>query len=174
MPLDLQYMRAFLMNLVSVLILLSCSDGDLQIETIDFDSVTVQTCMTVTTDTEVFFKINSEEALILTLQSGLLNNEASTETITSAVPSRSSIVYRIFNETVTSSYFCSDIPPTSPTVVEEIVAEGGEVLITTIAVDDTTFEHTIQLQGISLVNDQGERITDLTINDFGTVTTTSN
>ena len=151
-----------------------CSDGDLEIETIDFDSVSIEQCGTVTTDTRIFFKRNGSEALILNLQNGLLSNEASTEVIESSIPGQSSLTYRIFSDNVNSGYFCDAFPPATPIVVEEIEAEDGQVLITTVEIDSVTFEHTIQLQGISLVNDQGERITDLTISDFGSITTTSN
>jgi len=152
----------------------SCSDGELQIDVIDFDDVSVQFCETETTiNSTVFFKISGDEALILELQSGLLKNETSTDTIRSTVPSQSSIIYRLFTETVTKDYFCADIPPVTPSVVDEVLAEAGEVLITTLQSDtDTTlYEHSIILKDITLVNDQGERITNTQIEDFGTITT---
>jgi len=159
--------------LTFVLAILSCSDGDLQIETLDFDSVTIQQCGTLSTATTLFFKINEDEALILDLQSGLISNEATTEALTSSVPGQSQLTYRIFSDNVGSDYFCDEIPPITPIVVEEIEAENGSVLVTTVAIDETTFEHTIQLSNITLVNSLGERITDLTINDFGTFRTTN-
>lgn len=152
----------------------ACSDGDLQIETIDFDSATIQFCeSTATISTSIFFKLNDDEALILDLQSGVLKNEASDGTLSSAVPGQSQITYRIFSDAVSKAYFCGDIPPSTPIVTEEIEASAGEVLITTIqsATDSTAYEHTIELSGISLVNDNGERITNLTISEFGTITT---
>lgn len=155
-------------------VLFSCDDGDLQIEGIDFDSSTIQFCTSPTTaSNNVLFKINEDEALILDLQSGALQNQATTDTIVSTVPGQSTLTYRIFSDNVTTNYFCDDIPPSTPTVVEEIPAEGGEVLITTLRseTDTTMYEHTIRLKGISLVNSIGERITDLTIDEFGTVTT---
>lgn len=158
-------------------IFIACSDGDLQIETIDFDAEEVQFCgTTATTATTIFFKISSDEALILKLQNGLLKNEASAGTLSSTVPGQSQLTYRIFSGNVDKDYFCGDIPPGTPVVNEEIAASAGEVLITTVrsASDTTAFEHNIQLSGISLVNEQGERITDLSINDFGTITTVSN
>lgn len=156
------------------LIYWGCSDGDLQIETIDFDSTSLQYCpSTPTVNTRIYFKINEEQALILQLQNGLLKNEVSEGTLRSTVPNQSQLTYRIFDETVARNYFCASIPPSTPTVVEEIVASGGEILVTTVqkANDPTSFEHRIQLSGISLVNEAGERITDLRINEFGTVTT---
>jgi hypothetical protein len=155
------------------LTLFSCDDGNLQIETLNFDSIkTVQSCDEVSATTaNVLFKINGDEALIIELPNGLLKNEATTNDIVSEVPSNTKITYRIFSENVSDSYFCDDVPPVSPTVTEEINAEDGQVFITTIAIDDTTYEHTIRLSGISFVTENGSRITDLQINEFGTVNT---
>tara|TARA_R110002051_G_scaffold8755_2_gene36003 strand:+ start:6878 stop:7381 length:504 start_codon:yes stop_codon:yes gene_type:complete len=155
------------------LLFFSCNDGDLQIETVDFDSIeTVQNCGTVSTSTtNVLFKINGDEALILTLPSGLFKNEVSTTNIESIVPDNSQVSYRIFSGDVTSAYFCDSPPPLTPTVMEEIEAEGGTIIISTTTEDNITYTHTIQLSGISFVNENGSRITDLQINEYGTVTT---
>lgn len=166
--------RALLIGCLITLI--SCDDGDLQIETLDFDSVDIDFCVDpIATSSNLLFKINDDEALILTLESGVLNNgEIGTDTIqdTSLIPSQSQITYRIFSESVTDDYFCDDFPPVSPTVIEEIEAEDGMVIINTVMnADSTLFTHTIQLSGISLVSSIGERITDQTINEFGEVTT---
>ena len=117
--------------------------------------------------------MNAEEALILELESGLLKNEASQETIISALPGESNLIYRLFTGTVATAYFCDAIPPITPTVLEEIEASVGEVLITTIQspADSTQFEHTIELRNITLINQQGDRITDSSISNFGTITT---
>ena len=164
-----------LIILCFVALFYSCNDGDLQIETIDFDSVAISTCeSTVTTSSTIFFKINNQEALILELQSGILKNEVSDGVITSLVPSQSKVTYRIFSDNVTSNYFCDVIPTTTPSVIEEIESENGEVRITTILAEGTTdtFEHTIQLNEITFISSTNQRITDLRINEFGTVTTT--
>lgn len=152
----------------------ACNDGDLQIETVDFDSIeTVQSCDDISATTEnVLFKINGDEALILNLPSGLLKNEVSTTEIESIIPGNSQISYRIFSETVTSSYFCDSPPPLTPTVLEEIEAEAGSIFITTTTEDDVTYTHNIQLSGITFLNENGSRITDLQVNEFGAVTTT--
>lgn len=168
-------MRKLSLPILLMFILSSCSDGDLQIETIDFDSVSPESCDDLQAATSnLLFKINDDEALILDLQSGALNNGVVGETITteSTVPSQSSITYRIFSEDVSNNYFCDEIPPVTPTVVQEIEAEDGTVIIETTAdADNTNFVHTISLSGISFVTTSGERITNLTINEFGEVTT---
>lgn len=152
--------------------LISCDDGDLQIETIDFDSIAIQDCGDIDVGKiNVLFKINENEALILTLPNGILKNEISETDITSIVPSASKISYRIFSDKVTQNYFCDEIPLTTPTVLEEVEAEGGSVLIATTTTDSITFTHEIRLSEISFITSTDARITDLSINDFGIVTT---
>jgi hypothetical protein len=158
------------------LIFWNCSDGDLQIETLDFDSVSIQDCSDIDVTTgNILFKINGEETLILELESGALNQgDSVTDTVefTSAIPGSSRLIYRVFSDNVTSSYFCDDFPPAEPTVIEEIEAETGNVIIKSIAINDSTeFSHTLQFSGIRLTNASGERITDLSINDFGEIIT---
>ena len=72
-----------------------------------------------------------------------------------------------------NAYFCDDIPVVSPTVIDEVIAEDGLVIIETTVdpEDETVFVHTISLSGISFVTGNGERITNLAINEFGEVTT---
>ena len=155
-------------------LIFSCDDGDLQIETVNFDSITtVQSCGDVSVSSaNLLFKINGDEALILELPSGLLKNEVTTTDIESAVPGSTTVIYRIFSDNVTSAYFCDELPVLTPSVMEEIDAQAGTVFVTTVATDSVTFEHTIRLSEISFVNENGDtRITDLQINEFGTVTT---
>lgn len=161
---------------LSLLVFHSCDDGDLQIETINFDDSDIQFCdIAPTTGTTLFFKTVDKEALILTLKSGTLKNEASEGEIAYPISADTKITYRIFSDKVTKNYFCDIVPPKTPTVMEEIEAQSGSVLITTIAKvegETTTYEHTIRLNEISLVNKTNDqRITDLRINNFGTITT---
>lgn len=152
--------------------LLACDDGDLQIAVIDFDSASIQYCdNTLTESTTFFFKLNTEEALVLVLQSGLLQPVETTEPLSSSIPGQSQVTYRTFSDAVSSGYFCDDIPPTSPDVILDVSAAAGEVLINTVrnAADTTLFEHTISIQNLSLITENNERITDLTAIEFGTI-----
>ncbi len=158
-----------------LILLIACDDGDLQIETLDFDNAAIQNCDAITADAaNVLFKLNETDALILELAAISLKNEASDGAIEHPVTSSGAtkVTYRTFSDNISNNYFCSDIPLTTPTVVEEIIAEAGSVLITTVAnADGVTFEHKIELSGISLITSKDTRITDLSINNFGTVTT---
>ncbi len=164
--------RSFLLLLLFFLV--SCNDGDLQIETIDFNNATIQFCESVTdVNSTFFFKLNPNESLILELQTGVLRNEASDGPIVSTVPNQSQVTYRTFSDDVSKNYFCDQFPPATPVVIEEILAEGGEVLVTTIQSenDTTVYEHAIELNDITLVNGKGERITNLNIDQYGTIIT---
>ncbi len=167
-------MKKFLFSSI-LFVLFSCDDGDLQIETLDFDSATIQFCTTiVANEPNLLFKLNDSEALILQLPAGSIKNEPTTDAIQSNVSANgpSQIIYRTFSDNVTRSYFCSAIPLTDPTVIEEIIAEGGTVSITTVlSADGSNYEHTIELSEISLLTSENSRITNLSINNFGSVVT---
>jgi len=160
-------------RLIFLALFLSCDDGDIQIETVDFDSInTVESCKAASASTtNLLFKINVDEALILELPAGLLKNEVTTEVIKSAISATTKLTYRVFTDKVSKNYFCDEVPPLTPTVSEQVIAADGEILITTATKDSITFEHIIRLNEISFISEDGSRITDLRISEFGTVTT---
>lgn len=150
----------------------ACDDGNLQIAEIDFDSAAIDFCDSpLTSETTLFFKLNGSEALVLELQSGLLQPEETTEALRSTIPGQSKVTYRTFTDAITRSYFCASIPPGEPGIVLDVSAAAGEVLVTTLRneTDTTLYEHTISIQDLSLVTDNGERISDLTTIAFGTI-----
>ena len=159
----------------SLLLVFACDDGDLQIETVDFDNATIQNCDPVdVTTVNVLFKLNTSEALIVEVPAVALKNEVSEETayvVSASGPAK--VIYRTFSGDVSKDYFCSEIPLTEPTVSDEIIAESGSLLVTTnLNADGITFEHKIELSKISLITSTDQRITNLAIDNFGTVTTT--
>lgn len=152
-------------------LLLACDDGDLQIETLDFETGSIQYCSTPSeNEASLLFKLNEDEALILELPKGMFKNEVTTDSITSQVPSQSKITYRLFSAKATKNYFCDAIPPVEPSIVSEIIATDGIVSVTTVQ-DGDSYIHTVKLTGVSLEKEDGSRITDLRVRDFGTVTT---
>ena len=159
---------------------IACSDGDLQIENIDFDGGTVAFCPLQFNQTDIqrtlLFKIVEDEALILELQSGLIANETSSDPETSSLANQSTLTYRLFSENVTSSYFCNDIPPATPTILEETTASSGVLslisFVDTVTSATKTYAHDISVSDLTLLGNNGERITDGPGLDFGTYTTT--
>lgn len=166
-------------KLLSLLLLataVSCDDGDLQIAAIDFDAAAIDFCDNpLSSETTFFFKLNDQEALVLELQSGLLQPVATSEPLSSAIPGQSQVTYRTFTDAINRSYFCESLPPGDPDVVLDVTAAAGDVLISTLRneTDTTLFEHTISIQNLSLVAENGERITDLTTIEFGTISISS-
>ncbi|MDT8346764.1 MAG: hypothetical protein RQ756_03100, partial [Flavobacteriaceae bacterium] len=110
-------MKIFKPLLVSFAFLLffACDDGDIITTRFDFDDIAIQECGTL-----VFFKINTQtnEALVLRLTT----NQAITEqegVFSVPIDGNNSIFeYRKFDGPIPSNYFCSDIPPTEPRVIE--------------------------------------------------------
>ncbi len=149
--------------LLSALILFSCDDGDLEIEELNFDPDSVDNCDDVTT---LLFIINSDEAMILTLDADLLANETTVldepreGTITG---NNFAVSIRIFSGTVSNTYFCSDVPLTEPTVVSELSALTGTIEVTTVqnGTNPLQFDHTIRFKSVVFENDgNGERLID--------------
>lgn len=154
--------------------LYSCDDGDLQIEQVDFDESKIESCPVLDdpTQTTFFFKIDEDEALLLNLAGGLINNQTSEPgTLASTIPEPSNLIYRFFSDNVTSAYFCDAIPPLDPTVVKENAATAGNISIDTkvdtLTAETKNYSHTISIKNLSLVNDQGEQLTDLSTMVYG-------
>jgi hypothetical protein len=164
-------------SLILFVFMFSCDDGDLQIETLDFNDVALQTCGTVAiAENNVLFKLNTNEALIMNLGPNTLKNEVGAFVLEITGSTSTQVSYRIFSDTVTKNYFCDIVPPVSPTVVEEIIASQATIEVTTTntgTASEPIFSHQIAISKISLQTESGQRITDLTLSEFGTVTTTN-
>ncbi|NER16327.1 hypothetical protein [Spongiivirga citrea] len=149
--------------LLSALILFSCDDGDLEVEELDFNPDSVENC---DDDTSVLFIINGDEAIILTLDAGLLINETTVldepreGTITA---NDFDVNIRIFSGTVSNTYFCSAVPLTEPSVISELNALSGTIEVTTTQneTNPLQFDHEIRFKSVVFENDgNGERLID--------------
>lgn len=117
--------------ILSLILLSACNDGNFDVPAFEFEE-SVQQC-----GSYVFYRLNSEstEAMILEIPSVNFGSTAGENTI--SINDSNKITYRIFNDGVDNNYFCQDLPPSTPKVIKELIAESGNFLITTI-VDDTT------------------------------------
>ncbi|XLS30398.1 hypothetical protein ACJD0Z_06125 [Flavobacteriaceae bacterium M23B6Z8] len=168
-------MKKILTFFLMIGLLVSCSDGDLQVETIDFTAISIQSCPD---DNQLFFKISSDEAIILEASESLIVNEVTEpgDPRTSSIPGSSQFSYRFFSANVNNAYFCGNLPPATPTVSDELEATAGTVSVITEEIIENEvirYEHTISIQGLVLLNSNGERIIDTDF-EFGTVSTTAN
>ncbi len=128
-----------IVSLLLMLSLIACDDGDFEVPSFEFDAL-VNTC-----GTYVFYRTNTAntEALILQLSESELPLE---ETTTSILITSNNCTYRIFDDAVDGTYFCSDVPPVEPVVIKEWKAVAGPNnvinLISAAIVDADTMEIT--------------------------------
>lgn len=115
----------------------------------DYSTVTMQNC----DSNNLIFKYNTNNALLLDVDPALFANVETLGTPRTALinTATNKIVYRVFNGNLNANYFCAAITPSTPTLVEEWVAEDGVaatsgiIKVETVAVDATHFKHTITL-----------------------------
>ncbi len=127
-------MRSILYLICLVLILQSCDDGDVVINNFDFEDSTLEWCEDFQF---VFFKIKTETneslALEFSTSEDILTQSGQVEVILNG---DDQVIYRRFNGEVTNDYFCDPIPPTSPSVNEELVSTTGVITITTTGTEE--------------------------------------
>ena len=127
---------------LSLIALSSCDDGDIIVSSFDFSEQDVEYCSTVdNTESEtvnyIFYKINPEtnEAIAFRISTDEpILTELSNETpytFNLGSSSNSFVSYRIFNNAITSDYFCNEVPPSQPSVTEEYISAEGTVTIVT-------------------------------------------
>nr|WP_294936949.1 hypothetical protein [uncultured Flavobacterium sp.] len=163
--------------LICVLLLAGCDDGDIVLQSFNFDSAAIQKC----SDKDLLFKINGEELLLVDIPASNFPNEitpvGSPRIVTISATNR--VLYRKYNGTVGNTTICSDIPPASPTVLNEWnAASGGTIQITTTAittidpitsVETTTgYNHQIKFVNIQFVGSEDSFVFEEYL--FGTYT----
>jgi len=127
-------MKRLLLPLL-ILLITSCNDGDVIVTSFDFDDADLQACAG---DGYLFFKINEGGTESLSFRIGISEQQFKTNNVLVSSFNGSGIFsnYRIFDGTVTNSYFCNEVPPTSPNVVIEYIASSGTSTLTTTALFD--------------------------------------
>lgn len=136
-------MKQILGLLICAFILNSCDDGDIAFKKFNFDpTAAVNKC---TTNNGLYFKIKNSEALILKIPAtSFLNEETATGSPRKlTINSTNQVLYRLFNDVVSNTYFCSDIPPATPIVFDEWNAtEGVQDISGTIEIATTKILNT--------------------------------
>lgn len=155
-------------KLVSVLFLVtccflnSCNDGDLIVESFNFDNAIVQKC----TNSTILYKINANEGLIFNTPQSTFPNVVQTKFYD--IGSSTTLQYKRFNSTVTSYDICG-----TPTVLEteNWSVSGGKVKVVTtqvLASDNITvlaYNHAISFENVTFVTN-GKQVAYTTYN-FG-------
>lgn len=173
-------MKKYACLLLFAIMLNGCDDGDLTPEIIDFDEVTPQSCDTETN--ELIYKLKTQEAFILQLEEGTLDNVVGEKTITISEDGLPQLVYRTFDGVISSANICDAIRPSSPNIIRDSKAKGGTITITTTpdesepASDGSTsikgFNHLIYMNNISYDIVGGVQVDPRSFS-FGTLNTTT-
>ena len=118
--------------LLSILFI-GCNDGDVIVTSFNFEDTDLQFC--TGSDSYLFFKINNADTESISL---LFQGDSdiffTSDTTSITLNGTSSYVnYRIFNGEISPSYFCNEVPPTTPQVIEEYLGNSGIAELITIA-----------------------------------------
>ncbi len=159
-------MKRFLVVLVCVVALNSCDDGDLILETIDFESATTKSCST----NDILYKLKDKEVLLLEIPKSSFVNEP---TVTGTpnlidISGANRVVYRFYNGTVVADNICETIPPATPIVTDQWNATAGTIQIITTAVKTTNtnenstrisgYNHNIVFKNITFAKTKGTQV----------------
>jgi len=131
-------MKNIFISLLIIITFSSCDDGDITLESFNFEGQTIQEC----TDNTLIFKTKNDELLLISLPESTFTTAfegAPTNGIprTVTIGESNKIIYRKYTGTVSNLTICSTIPVSSPTVVKEWNATGGTISIETNEVYDT-------------------------------------
>ncbi len=134
-------MRLYLGLIVLVMLLTSCDDGEIIVTTFDFDEENLTMCSSNTREKVLYHtnNLNVFESLSMELSNNLFTQEDQVLTVSDnpieiPLSGNNRIIYRTYNAEVPEApgdYFCRDIPPATPTVLQEYESVGGIVVITT-------------------------------------------
>ena len=166
--------------LVLVLLLNGCDDGNLTLETIDFEDAKTQNC----TDNDIIYKLKETEALLLEIpKTSFVNNPTvpGTPTVINIDNTTNRVVYRFYNGTVTTDNICNTIPPPTPYVNDQWEAISGKIEITTTTITQagsiagsteiTGYNHHIVFKNITFDKGDGTQVYETFV--FGDYTTTA-
>ncbi len=152
-------MKKILIIVFSFFLFSSCDDGELTLESFNFENQTIQKC----TDNYLLFKTKNDELLLLnvpeTVYTTLFASSPTNGTPREAtIGGTNEILYRKYSGNLTSATVCSLVPVSSPTVTKEWIATGGTILVETNEVYDTNdvlvkYSHNITFQNVNFASE---------------------
>src|SRR5690606_3746951 len=126
-------MKKIILLVFGFMLAVSCDDGDMVFESLNFDDVALRKCE----EKELYFKVKGQEMLLINLVSPtgepLINDNLQVgEELEVLTNSTNQIVYRLYDSNISNqTMLCDDVPPAFPQVVDEYLSqENGSVLIT--------------------------------------------
>lgn len=130
-------MNKFVFVLLLFFTFTSCQDGDIITASFDFEDTNLRFCGG--TGGYLFYKLNLASTESLSVRLGTTEQlfvEDGTQEFT--LDGTSNFVnFRSFDSDVEASYFCNEVPPTTPEVIDEYIANSGIArLLTEITLND--------------------------------------
>jgi hypothetical protein len=147
-------MRWYLGFLFFIALFTSCDDGEIIVTTFEFEEEEFKMCSTERN--KVLYHINNDnvfETLSLELTSPQFSTKAgelvlNDAPLTISLSSSNRIIYRTYDGPLpigNNAYFCTDVPPANPKVLQEYVSQGGTIIINTVKVfkrlSDSRLDH---------------------------------
>ncbi|SHG09655.1 hypothetical protein SAMN05443549_10231 [Flavobacterium fluvii] len=160
-------MKRVVSLLIFVLFLNGCDDGDLTMETIDFEDAATQSCTT----NNLIFKLKEKESLLLEIPETSFVNDPTvpgSPTLIDIDNSTNRVVYRFYNGIVSADNICNTIPPALPAVTDQWTGISGKIQIITTAVKSTNtadnstritgYNHNIVFKNITFAKTDGTQV----------------
>ncbi|MEY3500910.1 MAG: hypothetical protein RL308_2579 [Bacteroidota bacterium] len=162
--LNMKNMKRLIGLLACIMLFNSCDDGDIKLDTFNFDpAAAINDC---DVNNGLFFKVKNNEALLLKTPISTFENvvTAANTPRTLLISSTNQVVYRLFDSIISNAYFCSTFPPASPMVLDEwnaaygVTGTSGLIEVTTTAVLDPTtqavtgYNHYVVFKNITFSN----------------------
>lgn len=138
--------------LIFVLSLNGCDDGNMTLETIDFEDVPTQSCSI----NNIIYKLKEKEALLLEIPKTTFINEPtdpSSPIVLDIDNTTNRVVYRFYDGTVTNDNICNTIAPAKPFISDQWTATSGKIEIST-----TTITSAGSIPGSTVINGYNHRI----------------
>ncbi|NHN24362.1 hypothetical protein FIA58_001630 [Flavobacterium jejuense] len=146
-------MKKILVLLLAIVTISSCDDGDITLESFNFEDQEIQEC----TDNNLIFKTKNEELLLISLTDEQFDIAfEATPTVDSpriiTISGSNEVIYRKYTGTVSNLTVCATVPVSSPTVLKEWKATGGTISIETNEVLNSSNEVVSHTHNITLLN----------------------
>lgn len=160
--------KSFLLLFFSSLVLLSCSREEEINPSFEFTDA-VYGC-----GTYLLYKTTSTqlEAYILTLDELDLTTTEGTQVLN--LSNTRTLTYRIFDSEVDGSYFCQNLPPQEPSIVQNWIASAASIEIVTSAIlseDETQIEgYEYDINLLDVVLNDGDQEIRQDYYEFGSIT----
>lgn len=154
-------MKRLLSVLLLALIVNGCDDGNLILDTINFDKAEVTSC-----SNGLIYKLNDKESLIIDIPTTTFENKTNSQEVFISTSNR--VVYRFYSGAVAADNICETIPPATPSVIDQWTASAGTIKINTTAIKTTNtttnstritgYNHAISFANITFAKSTGNQV----------------